>query len=179
MLREAVALTIPDLSAFARALRTTPRTEREPPGHLALLGHTARAAGFRNYQHMRATVAAQPVPPALRTTPEDPALDRRLQRAINVFDAAGRMRHWPGQTTLQGLCLWPLWARLPAERDLAERQVNDVLKDGHLFGDHVLLRRSLIDHRLVTRTPDGRVYRRIEQPPPPEALALIRAVARG
>ncbi len=37
-----------------------------------------------------------------------------------------------------------------------------------------LLRRSLIDHRLVERATDGSWYRRIEQAPPPEALAMIR-----
>jgi hypothetical protein len=74
---------------------------------------------------------------------------------------------------VQGLCLWPFWAQLPAHQDLSEKEVNAVLKGGLSFDDHVLLRRSLIDHKLATRTIDGRVYRRIEQRPTPEALALM------
>ncbi len=177
MTREAVSLTIPDLSDFARALRAR-LADRAPadraPGHQEMLGHLAAAAGYRNWQHLRALQAPAPAAPA-----PDAAAIRRLERARHVFDAEGRMRHWPGQTALQALCLWPFWARLPAGAAMTEPQVNAVLKDGHSFGDHVLLRRSLIDHRLVERTADGRVYRRIERAPPPEALMLIRALSRG
>ena len=172
MTRDAVPLTIPDLSAFASALRS--RLSDAPlPGHQAMLTHLAAAAGYRNWQHLR---AVQPPEPA--AAPDASAL-RRLERALHVFDSEGRMRHWPGQTALQGLCLWVLWARMPAAEPMTEPGVNAVLKAGNLFGDHVLLRRSLIDHRLMTRSVDGRVYLRLEQRPPPEALMLIRAVSRG
>jgi hypothetical protein len=173
MPRETIALTIPDLSDFARALRA--RLEGEPalPGHQALLGHLAAAAGFRNWQHLRAALGPAPAP----APPPDPAALRRLERAAHVWDAAGRMKHWPGQTALQGLCLWVFWARMPAGVEMTEPEVNALLRAGHLFGDHVLLRRSLIDHRLVRRSPDCRSYARIEQPPPPEALALIRRLS--
>ena len=46
-----------------------------------------------------------------------------------------------------------------------------------LAGFGALLRRLLCDHGLMTRTRDGRIYRRIEQKPPAEAVALIRALA--
>jgi hypothetical protein len=68
--------------------------------------------------------------------------------------------------------------RLPSRRDLSEAEVNDVLEAGSTFGDHVLLRRSLIDHGLASRTPDGRCYRRTEVRPPPEARALIAHTRR-
>jgi len=172
MTRDAVPLTIPDLSAFARALRA--RLADAPlPGHQAMLSHLAAAAGYRNWQHLRAVQ-----PPEAAAAPDAAAL-RRLERARHVFDSAGKMRHWPGQTALQGLCLWVFWARMPAGQEMTEPEVNAVLRAGNLFGDHVLLRRSLIDHRLMTRSADGRAYRRIEQPPPPEALMLIRAVSPG
>jgi hypothetical protein len=90
-----------------------------------------------------------------------------------VFDDNGLMFRWPKWTKVQGLCLWPFWALLPAHQDLSEKEVNAVLKQGLSFDDHVLLRRSLIDHKLATRTIDGAVYRRIEQRPTPEALALM------
>ena len=85
---------------------------------------------------------------------------------------------WPYHTAEQGLCLWAFWARLPARTDMVEKDVNAILQAGNSFGDHALLRRSLIDHRLVTRTKDGKTYRRIEQAPPPEAAALIMQVQR-
>jgi len=166
MSRDVISLTIPDLSAFARSLRNDLAALSDLPGHLEFLGHIARSAGYRNYQHLRALHE-----PAL------PIDTKRLDKALRVFDSDGRMARWPSQTRLQGLCLWPFWARLPANTDLSELQVNQLLKSGSSFGDHVLLRRSLIDHALVSRTQDGAIYRRREQAPPPEALALIRALA--
>lgn len=174
MARDAIPLTIPDLAAFAQRLRAELAKEAGelgPPGHLRLLGQLARAAGYRNWQQLRAS--AQPAPPA------PPVDEDRVARALRAFDAEGRMARWPNRTVLQGLCLWVFWARLPARQDLTEAEVNAILKEGSTFGDHVLLRRSLMDHGLATRSPDGRRYRRIEQPPSPEAKALLARVARG
>lgn len=166
MPRDAIPLAIPDLSAFAKRLREELAQDGPPPGHLRLLGHLARAAGFANWQRLRAS--APPAP--------EPLDEAKVARALRAFDAEGRMERWPNRTAVQGLCLWVLWARLPARRDLTEAEVNAVLKAGHAFGDHVLLRRSLIDHGLATRATDGSAYRRVERQPPPEARALIAKV---
>jgi len=157
MTRAAIPLTIADLSAFARALRLRLAPLKELPGHEAMLSHLTAAAGYRNWQDLVAVVEPTPAPAA-----PDPDALRRAERAAHVFDAQGRMKHWPGQTLLQGLCLWVLWSRLHADQNLSDPQINAVLKDWNLFGDPVLLRRSLIDHRLVARSADNRVYRRIE-----------------
>jgi hypothetical protein len=176
MARDAIPLTIPDTAAFARELRTALASEPALPGHLALLGHIARAAGFPNWQTLRAT-APGTVPSAPPTLPPEDTPDAdRVARALRVFDSQGRMSRWPNKTNLQGLCLWALWSRLPALREMAEPEVNTILKDWATFGDHVLLRRSLIDHKLATRTPDGRSYRRTECRPPADARALITAL---
>ncbi len=160
MTRDLNAVFITDLSGFARTLARE-LSGQEVPGHQAMLGLIARAAGFRNYQQLRAEAPR-------------PAVSKPVERALRNFDAQGRMIAWPAQTKLQGLCLWRFWAGLAPGRDYREAQLNAALKDWHLFGDHVLLRRSLIDHRLVERATDGSWYRRIEQAPPPEALAMIR-----
>lgn len=161
MSRDLTPLYVEDLSRFAKALRADLQAAPEFPGHQAFLGMIARAAGHRNYQETRAAAA----------TPS--AASRDLDRALRVFDARGQMTHWPSATKIQGLCLWSFWAKLPPRAVLSERQVNEILKAGHLFGDHVLLRRSLIDHGLAIRSPDGRAYERIEQRPPIDAIRLI------
>ena len=164
MTRDLNAVFINDLSGFARALSRELARDLEGqgmPGHQAMLGRIARAAGFRNYQQLRAD-APRPEP------------TRSVARALRNFDPQGRMLAWPAQTKLQGLCLWRFWAVLAPGRDYREPELNAALKDWHLFGDHALLRRSLIDHRLVERATDGSWYRRIEQAPPAEALAMIR-----
>lgn len=60
---------------------------------------------------------------------------------------------------------------------MTERQVSDRIAALHLFGDIALLRRDLVDSGLVTRTRDGRDYRRVDRVPPADAAALIRALA--
>ncbi len=61
-----------------------------------------------------------------------------------------------------------------ARRELSEREVNEVLKRLNSFGDHVLLRRELIDWKMMWRSLDCSICRRIEQEPPAEARVLIR-----
>ncbi len=165
-----IPLVIEDVSQFARALRK--HWPDEPPGHAALLSLVAKAAGYRNHQALKAEFGLP--------TPEVPFSDleeRRLRDALRVFDLEGHMTRWPLKTSVQGLCLAIFWASLPARRDMSEKDVNNVLKSGERFGDHVLLRRCLIEHQMVTRERDGSVYRRVERKPTPLERALIRAIA--
>ncbi|MFG5382200.1 DUF2087 domain-containing protein [Yoonia sp. R2-816] len=165
MPREIQTITIPDLSTFTKALRTRLQRHDGLPTHASMLSMVAQAAGYDNFQHLKAS----------KPTACKPTDSKRLEKALRVFDQ-GIMTRWPKQTAVQGLCLWAFWAALPARRDMTEKEVNALLKSRHSFGDHALLRRSLIDHRLVQRTIDGKTYRRIEQAPPEDARALIAAI---
>lgn len=167
MPRDTISLTIPDLSGFTKSLRNALIQADQLPSHATMLGLVAKAAGYDNYQHLK---AAKP-------TLIDEQPSKQLTRAMRLFDD-GQMTRWPKQHAVQGLCMWVFWAAIPAKQDLTEKEVNAILKARHAFGDHALLRRSLIDHRLAKRTPDGKTYRRIEQAPPPDAQALIAAVYR-
>lgn len=71
------------------------------------------------------------------------------------------------------VCLWVMWSRLPARARLTEKEINHILMHNHLFADHALLRRELVDRKMVRRTADGRSYQRNEVQPSPEALALL------
>lgn len=198
--RTILPLHAQDISVFAKSLRRQLAECGRVPGHLELLNMLARATGFRNFQHFRAgaepsaafeglasdtEAAAAPMTaeparePEARETrqaapepgPSDAALLKKLAR---YFDEAGRLVRWPGKFSHTGPCLWVLWAAMPSGRDLGEPDVNRILDERHLFGDPALLRRELFDRRMLDRTPDGRVYRRIEKSPPPLALELMR-----
>jgi hypothetical protein len=54
-----------------------------------------------------------------------------------------------------------------------ERGISAWLNERHTFGDAALLRRTMVTMGLVTRTQDGREYRRVEQKPPPELSPLL------
>jgi hypothetical protein len=147
-------------------------------GHVEILNLLARATGFRNYQHLRAShLAERQLDAAPAADPEPPVDHARIAKALRCFDAAGRLVRWPPKDHLRALTLWALWAALPARTPMTEREISDRLRALHLFGDHALLRRELVDRGLFTRTVDGRAYHRVERRPPPDARALIRRLA--
>ena len=90
-----------------------------------------------------------------------------------AFGPAGELLRWPSKTNHQELCLWVLWARYPARSVMTEREVSAWLNARHEFGDAALLRRTMVTMGLVTRTQDGREYRRVEQKPPAELAPLL------
>ena len=123
MSREAIPLSVPDVSLFARALARN-LAERlakkpEPPGHVELLNLLARAAGLRNFQSLRA--APPPLPEAVAPAP----LSDNARKALGQFDAEGRLLRWPVKFTVQRLVMWTLWTRFDAKRRYTEDQSAD------------------------------------------------------
>lgn len=172
-MRDVVPFAAPDISALAKTLNRELGALETLPSHVQLLNILARAAGHRNYQAMKAQheagrrLAARAKPPEL--------VDHRLvERTARYFDETGRLVSWPSKVSLQRLCLWVMWSRLPAESELNERQISERLQAEHLFGDPAILRRDMVGQELLSRTRDGSIYRRVERRPPPDALALIR-----
>jgi hypothetical protein len=161
-----------DISALARSLNSQMSELGHLPGHLEMLNILARAAGSRNFQHFRAQVIAERrlMSPLEETKPDY----TQLQRLRRYFDINGRLLRWPTKFSDQEPCLWVLWSKLPSRKTLSEGEINTVLLENHRFEDPALLRRELKERKMVTRTLDGREYRRLERRPTAEALALIR-----
>lgn len=178
MSRTPIPFAADDVATLARALQKELAETSDKPGHVALLNVLARAAGFRNYQHLRASHRAEDRLAAPPPAPEPPVDHARVKKALALFDADNRLARWPVKRSLQELALWALWAVLPTRTGLDERAISAKLKALHTFGDHALLRRELVDGGWFTRTPDGRDYRRAERRPPPDARALIRHLAQ-
>lgn len=171
MSRDHIPLQITDLSGFATQLRKQLPRNDDLPGHLAFLGMIARAAGFRNYQHLQSE--------AVKTQPLSTEAAKKLERAIRVFDGGVKMTHWPASTAVQGMCLWSIWFDLNRGAQLSEIDVNTAIKSRIAFEDYPLVRRSLIDHKFMTRTNDGKVYTRQSITPPPEAVLLIKSLSQA
>lgn len=176
MSRIPLPLIAEDISAFARSLGSQLTAKGTPPSHLELLNMLARSGGFRNFQHLRALARPATTPPARpepSASPAPPVSPERLKRLARLFDAEGRLVRWPSRRGLEQSCLWAVWSRVPARRDMSEPELREELALLHTFGDHALIRRGLCDLGLMTRTPDGRVYRRVEARPTAEAQALL------
>lgn len=175
MSKHPLSLTVGDVSALARTIRRTLDENGRVPGHVEMLNLLARSGGFRNFQHLKAVRDAEHVP---APTPAADTLNlKRVTKAVGYFDVEGRLIRWPKKESLRFLCLWVLWSRMPARQGMSELEIDERLMLDHLFCDHTMLRRFMVDYQLLERTPDGREYRRVEQEPPLEALEVIRRVS--
>jgi hypothetical protein len=180
---ERTPLVAADLSAFAKALRTQLAERIDSgaglPGHVEMLNLLARAAGHRNVQALKAAAKSTPdaaVLPHRWHGPKHPTLSPAADRTLRLFDAQARLLRWPGKRPEQVFALWCLWMAFDGKRRYSEREVNEVLNAHHAFGDHCLLRRELVETRLLERTPGGEQYRKLAARPDEEAAALLRAV---
>ena len=169
-----IPFAVADLSGLAKSLRAQLAALDHPPSHAEMLNILAKGAGYANFQHLRADSEAAGRLSA--APPEDPVDHARLEKVLRHFDAEGRMIRWPGRTNHQDLCVWAIWAAIPADTRLGEAEINRIIIDAHTFGDHAILRRLMVDMGLLIRTPDGRLYRRVERKPEPDAAALIAAI---
>jgi len=186
MSRELTPLYAADLSTFAKTLRVQLAERIDSgaglPGHVEMLNLLARAAGHRNVQALK---AARPAPSASPAAPgpaprwhgpKHPTLDPVADRVLRLFDGQGRLLRWPSRRAEQVLALWALWMPFDGKRRYSEREVNEVINAHHAFGDHCLLRRELVELKLLARTPGGEQYRKLAARPGEATAALLRAV---
>lgn len=110
-------------------------------------------------------------------TDEVPDSRKRITRVARCFDVTGRLQRWPSRRAEQIVVLWVLWSFMPGGTQFCEAEINSMLRDWHDFDDYVLLRRDLCDLGLLQRTPDGRVYRRVEHEMPNEAATVAASFA--
>src|SRR5690554_4212193 len=104
MSRTAVPLEVEDLSPFAKSLRQALAAHEGPPSHVELLNLLAKAAGFQNYQHLRANAGAAGRLRAAAGPAIVPDLGK-VAKAARYFDAEGRLATWPSRYVHQMLCL--------------------------------------------------------------------------
>ncbi len=69
---------------------------------------------------------------------------------------------WPAKAADKVLVLDFLAGKFEAGRDYSEREVNEVLKRHHSFGDWALLRRELFESGRFVRDARAGIYRRAE-----------------
>lgn len=174
-----------DISSVARSLREQlgeHAPQQEPPSHVALLNMLARAVGKRNFQAFRAasTLVCQLDQRAAPAPAVELAPPAGADRFARLLDAEGRVNRWPiKRRPVQLLILWYIWSKFPARRMYTEREVNAVIKAWETFGDHVLLRRELVELGLLKRTKDGSEYRKVAVKPSPEISAFLRQLQQS
>ncbi|WP_321340123.1 DUF2087 domain-containing protein [uncultured Cohaesibacter sp.] len=169
MSKHPLPFQVEDISALAKSLKKAAGQAGLPPGHVEWLNILSRTAGYKNFQHFKASHAAEQrlATPAKETGAIDHSLIEQTLRHIGPHDTLLR---WPSRNAQRTLWLWSLFS---ARASLAESEVNELLKSRNSFDDHAILRRALIDMQYVTRTANGSEYRRKEMQPPATARAFI------
>jgi hypothetical protein len=173
----------PSVSALARTLakaQAAAQSAQRPMTHSAWLNALAQAAGERNYQAWRAKASPVGPQPALPDAPV--ALPRTVQRALNQFDGNGRLNRWPSQFGVQRLALWGIWMRLRGgTHRYSEREFTAAIWRWIGFDDPVLLRRELVEMRMVAREGGGGAYWKLsaDAAKPSDEARQLMALLRG
>ena len=81
-----------------------------------------------------------------------------MNKLENFLDEDGRITSWPSRQENKKAVLSYLADRFDNGRFYTEKEVNALIGRWHTFGDYFLLRRGLIDHRLLVRTRNGARY---------------------
>lgn len=89
------------------------------------------------------------------------------------LDEAGRLTALPAKRKLKLHAFIYMAEKFVTDRVYTEKEVNALLDEWHTYGDPVTLRRELCDHKMLTRDPYGREYRRSEKLPTYEQLEKL------
>lgn len=78
------------------------------------------------------------------------------------IDADGKIKSWPGKQSKQFILIDLLGEAFETGREYSQLEVNEILNSRHTFNDPALLRRELINRKILERSADGRVWRKVE-----------------
>ena len=74
------------------------------------------------------------------------------------LDEDKKIKLWPAKRELKAEVLKYLSEKFETGVIYTEKEVNEIIKSWHTFGDFFLLRRELIDMKYLLRTRDGLQY---------------------
>ncbi len=78
---------------------------------------------------------------------------------INQYlDGDKKIKTWPSKKSVKIEILAYLSEKFEQDVFYTEKEVNEIVKNWHTFGDFFLLRRELIDKKFLSRTQDGANY---------------------
>lgn len=166
MTKEIFPFGVPDISALAKNIKKEIETNTTP-SHLEILNILARGAGFKNFQHFRASQN-----PAVAVVAVNHSQDA-LKKITKYFDNNLVLQRFPGKESHRELCMWFFWSRIPQAAKFNEIAFSKFLNGLHAFGDAAMIRRYLIEYGFVSRSRDGSDYQRIELEVPSEVQAIV------
>lgn len=77
---------------------------------------------------------------------------------VNFFDNDGRLKVWPSKPLKKAEVINWLGSSFEEGREYSEKEINEIIKNNISFGDYQLIRRELIEKKVLQRTTDGSIY---------------------
>lgn len=81
-----------------------------------------------------------------------------MNKIERFLDNKGKVKQLPSRKEPRHAILAYLAEKFSFDRDYTEKEVNTIINSWHTFGDYFILRRELIDYKLLCRTKDGLKY---------------------
>jgi hypothetical protein len=81
-----------------------------------------------------------------------------LSELKNFLDESGRLKIYPAKRKQKILSLFYLASKFEKNKIYSQKEVNQILRDWHLFDDWAMLRRDLYDKYFLGREPNGSAY---------------------
>jgi len=69
-----------------------------------------------------------------------------------------KLKVWPSKPDKKQLAVEYLASKFEFDKDYMEKEVSEIIRQNHTFNDHPMLRRELVDRRLLERTTNGAKY---------------------
>lgn len=81
-----------------------------------------------------------------------------METIKRFLDDEGKIKIWPKKKEVKIEILKYLSTKFEYDRTYIEKEVNSIIENWHTFNDYFLLRRSMVDYKLLDRTRDGKKY---------------------
>ncbi|OPJ64403.1 DUF2087 domain-containing protein [Clostridium oryzae] len=81
-----------------------------------------------------------------------------MSNVNNFIDSEGKIKAWPAKHDLKFKVLEYLANKFEYNCYYSEKEVNNIIENYHTFSDYFLLRRGLIESKLLSRTRNGAKY---------------------
>jgi len=81
----------------------------------------------------------------------------------NFLDDKGRVVKWPAKKSMKIEVIQYIGQYFQQGRTYKEKEVNDIINKWHTYGDYFMLRRGLVDYKILARTRNGSAYWKLEE----------------
>lgn len=75
-----------------------------------------------------------------------------------LLDDQLKLKVWPSKPDKKQLAMEYLATKFEFDKEYLEKEVSEIIRQNHTFNDHPMLRRELVNRKLLGRTPNGSKY---------------------